>query len=125
MTTTATHFRAIDSWEITPALDRSAANDHTTASLTHGAAEARGFHFAALVADAIGRAITGFDRWVARRETANALAGLDDHMLKDIGVNRWDLEKTVERRNSDAWARTILHMSPVVAINHNNTRKAA
>ncbi len=47
---------------------------------------------AALLA-ASGAVFGGFHRWLARRRDRRMLAGLSDHMLKDIGITRADVAR--------------------------------
>lgn len=49
-------------------------------------------------------------RWRARRATIRQLSRLDDHLLKDIGIDRWQVEcvarKLAESKPaSGAWSR--------------------
>lgn len=42
----------------------------------------------AFVAGAVARTIGSINRAIAHRQTVRALSRLDDHMLRDIGINR-------------------------------------
>ena len=54
-------------------------------------------HVLLLVVDAIVAVHLAFRRWLGRRRTRRALANLDDHQLRDIGLTRGtiDLEPVV------------------------------
>lgn len=41
--------------------------------------------------------VNRFLDWQQRMHTVNTLAGLDDHLLKDIGVSRADVEFNLSR----------------------------
>ena len=45
-------------------------------------------HVLLLVVDAIVAVHSAFGRWLSRRRTRRALANLDDHQLRDIGLTR-------------------------------------
>src|SRR6516164_7976395 len=48
----------------------------------------QGNHVLFLVVDAVVAVHSAFRRWLSRRRTQRALANLDDHQLRDIGLTR-------------------------------------
>ena len=52
----------------------------------------------ASVAMPISRLATAFLNWRERRAELRSLQGLNDHMLKDIGVSRCDVERQIRTR---------------------------
>ena len=52
----------------------------------------QGNHVLFLVVDAIVTVHSAFRRWLSRRRTQRALANLDDHQLRDIGLTRGTID---------------------------------
>jgi uncharacterized protein YjiS (DUF1127 family) len=46
-------------------------------------------------------------RWTARRRTVTALAALDNHTLKDIGINRSEILSVVYGGDSERLRRSV------------------
>lgn len=51
---------------------------------------------------------TAYRKWRERRIAVETLRGFDDHLLRDIGVNRSEIMMVVHKGDSGAscWART-------------------
>jgi len=69
--------------------------DYLTAANTYGVAHADGRH------RSLGRFLTAVAGWRQRRRLAAELYALNDRMLKDIGISRWEIERIVNSPNRD------------------------
>ena len=74
--------------------------------ITTGTAFGAGEHSPAKwLLDCSTRALQGVARWHAARRTAAELAALDDHILKDIGVDRTEITSLAAHGGFDASRR--------------------
>lgn len=52
--------------------------------------------------------LAAFGRWHDRRKTIRTLSGLNDHLLRDIGIDRHEIESAVRRsagpRSAGSWS---------------------
>jgi uncharacterized protein YjiS (DUF1127 family) len=86
--TRASGLRLAAIWSIIRHVWRASADDHRGAGVASG-----------LVWVPVSWLVTAFLNWRRRRAELRSLQGLDDHMLKDIGVTRCD----VERQTRASW----------------------
>ena len=75
--------------------------DFLTAANTYGLAHADGRH------SSLGRFLATVAGWRQRRRLAAELYALNDRMLKDIGVSRWEIEWIVNAPNRDPSDRVV------------------
>ena len=75
--------------------------DYLTAANTYGFARADGRH------GSLGRFIAAVAGWRQRRRLAGELYALNDRMLEDIGISRWEIELIVNSPNRDSSDRVV------------------
>ena len=73
--------------------------DYLTAANTYGFSHAEGRH------SALGRFLIAFAGWRQRRRLCAELYALNDRMLKDIGISRWEIEAIVNSPDRDSSGR--------------------
>ena len=75
--------------------------EYLTAAKAYGLAHADGRH------STLGRFLTAVAGWRQRRRLAAELYALNDHVLKDIGISRWEIEWVVNSSNGDSSDRVV------------------
>lgn len=73
--------------------------DYLTAANTYGFAQADGRH------SSLGRFLAAVAGWRQRRRQCAELYALNDRMLKDVGISRWEIEAIVNSPNRDVSGR--------------------
>jgi uncharacterized protein YjiS (DUF1127 family) len=73
--------------------------DYLTAANTYGFSHADGHH------GTLGRFLIAVASWRQRRRQCAELYALNDRMLKDIGISRWEIEAIVNSPDRDKSGR--------------------